>query len=197
MTSEVDKYYAIQSYHSVVTETRQLGGKRLEVPLIKAAVGAVITDPFAGEGFHDDLSSLTKHSAILGLELGRRALELLGGHPVEGYGKGGIAGADSAQEHVVACITTVFGDAFREAIGGGKAWISSASKMGGPGVQLDIPLAYKDEVYVRSHYDAITLTIPDGPKANEFVICVAVSSGPRPFNRVGGLTVADVVAAQA
>ena len=196
MTSEVDKYYAIQSYHSVVTETRQLGGKRLEVPLIKAAVGAVITDPFAGEGFHDDLSSLTEHSAILGLELGRRALELLGGHPVEGYGKGGIAGADSAQEHVVACITTVFGDAFREAIGGGKAWISSASKMGGPGVQLDIPLAYKDEVYVRSHYDAITLTIPDGPKANEFVICVAVSSGPRPFNRVGGLTVADVVAAQ-
>ena len=197
MISDVDKYYAIQAYHSVVTETRQLGGKRLEVPLIKAAVGAVITDPFAGEGFHDDLSSLTEHSAILGLELGRRALELLGGHPVEGYGKGGIAGADSAQEHVVACITTVFGDAFREAIGGGKAWISSASKMGGPGVQLDIPLAYKDEVYVRSHYDAITLTIPDGPKANEFVICVAVSSGPRPFNRVGGLTVADVVAAQA
>ena len=196
MTSEVDKYYAIQSYHSVVTETRQLGGKRLEVPLIKAAVGAVITDPFAGEGFHDDLSSLTEHSAILGLELGRRALELLGGHPVEGYGKGGIAGTNSAQEHVVACITTVFGDAFREAIGGGKAWISSASKMGGPGVQLDIPLAYKDEVYVRSHYDAITLTIPDGPKANEFVICVAVSSGPRPFNRVGGLTVADVAAAQ-
>jgi hypothetical protein len=197
MISEVDKYYAIQSYHSVVTETRQLGGKRLEVPLIKAAVGAVITDPFAGEGFHNDLSSLTEHSAILGLELGRRALELLGGLAVEGYGKGGIAGADSAQEHVVACITTVFGDAFRDAIGGGKAWISSASKMGGPGVQLDIPLAYKDEVYVRSHYDAITLTIPDGPKANEFVICVAVSSGPRPFNRVGGLTVADVVAAQA
>jgi len=196
MISDVDKYYAIQSYHSVVTETRQLGGKRLEVPLIKAAVGAVVTDPFAGESFHDDLSSLTEHSAILGLELGRRALELLGGQTVEGYGKGGIAGANSAQEHVVACITTVFGDAFREAIGGGKAWISSASKMGGPGVQLDIPLAYKDEVYVRSHYDAITLTIPDGPKANEFVICVAVSSGPRPFNRVGGLTVADVVAAQ-
>jgi hypothetical protein len=197
MTFDVDKYYAIQSYHSVVTETHQLRGKRLDQPLIKAAVGAVITDPFAGEGFHDDLSSLTEHSAILGLELGRRALQLLGGLAVEGYGKGGIAGADSAQEHVVACITTVFGDAFRDAIGGGKAWISSASKRGGPGVQLDIPLAYKDEVYVRSHYDAITLTIPDGPKSNEFVICVAVSSGPRPFNRVGGLTVADVVAAQA
>jgi len=197
MISDVDKYYAIQSYHSVVTETRQLRGKRLDQPLIKAAVGAVITDPFAGEEFREDLSSLTEHSAILGLELGRRALELLGGLAVEGYGKGGIAGADSAQEHVVACITTVFGDAFREAIGGGKAWISSASKMGGPGVQLDIPLAYKDEVYVRSHYDAVTLTIPDGPKANEFVICVAVSSGPRPFNRVGGLTAADVAAAQA
>jgi hypothetical protein len=101
MASDVDKHYAIQSYHSVVTETRQLGGRRLDRPLIKAAVGAVITDPFAGEGFHDDLSSLTEHSAILGLELGRRALELLGGLPVEGYGKGGIAGADSAQEREV------------------------------------------------------------------------------------------------
>lgn len=195
MVSELDKHYSIQSYHSVVTETHQLGGKRLDEPLIKAAVGVVITDPFAGKGFQDDLSSLTKHSDLLGLELGRRAVALLGGLPVEGYGKGGVAGADSAQEHVVACITTVFGDAFREAVGGGKAWISSASKMGGPGVQLDIPLAYKDEVYVRSHYDAITLTIPDGPRANEFVICVAVSSGPRPFNRVGGMTVADVQAA--
>lgn len=196
MLSELDKHYSIQSYHSVVSETRQLGGKRLDEPLIKAAVGAVISDPFAGKGFQDDLSSLTKHSDILGLELGRRAVALLGGRPVEGYGKGGIAGSDSAQEHVVACITTVFGDAFREAIGGGKAWISSASKMGGPGVQLDIPLAYKDEVYVRSHYDAITLTIPDGPRANEFVICVAVSSGPRPFDRVGGMTAAEVIAAQ-
>jgi hypothetical protein len=196
MATDVDKHFAIQSYHSVVTETRQLNGKRLDQPLVKAAVGAVITDPFAGQGFQEDLSSLTEHSAALGLELGRRAVALLGGLAVEGYGKGGIAGADSAQEHVVACITTVFGDAFRDAIGGGQAWISSASKMGGPGVQLDIPLAYKDEVYVRSHYDAITLTIPNGPRANEFVICVAVSSGPRPFDRVGGMTVADVIAAQ-
>jgi hypothetical protein len=195
MVSEVDKFYSIQSYHSVVVETRELDGKRLDHPLVKAAVGAVITDPFAGKGFQADLSSLTEHSAALGLELGRRAVDLLGGRPVEGYGKGGIAGANSAQEHVVACITTVFGDAFREAIGGGKAWISSASKIGGIGAQLDIPLAYKDEVYVRSHYDAITLTIPDGPRANEFVICVAVSSGPRPFNRVGGMTIADVTTA--
>ncbi|MFZ4505247.1 MAG: amino acid synthesis family protein, partial [Microbacteriaceae bacterium] len=98
MATDVDKHYAIQSYHSVVTETRQLNDKRLDQPLVKAAVGAVITDPFAGQGFQEDLSSLTEHSAALGLELGRRAVALLGGLAVEGYGKGGIAGADSAQE---------------------------------------------------------------------------------------------------
>lgn len=197
MSSELEKHYTIRSYHSVVAEIHEIGGRRLDTALVKAAVGAVIKDPFAGKPFQEDLSSLTKYSDLLGLELGRRAVALLSGKAVEGYGKGGIAGADSQQEHVVACITTVFGDAFREAVGGGKAWISSASKVGAPGVQLDIPLAYKDEVYVRSHYDAITLTIPDGPRADEFVICVAVSSGPRPFHRVGGMTAAEAQAALA
>ena len=101
-------------------------------------------------------------------------------------------GLDGEQEHAVACITTVFGDAFRRQVGGGRAWISSASKIASAGTSLDIPLAYKDEVYVRSHYDAIELCIPDAPRADEFVICVAVSTGPRPFHRVGGMTAEEV-----
>ncbi len=70
-----------------------------------------------------DLSKLVVPSAKLGRELGRRAVTLLGGRPAESYGKGGVAGTAGEQEHVVACITTVFGDAFRAAVGGGKAWI--------------------------------------------------------------------------
>jgi hypothetical protein len=86
----------------------------------------------------------------------------------------------------------VFGDAFRDEVGGGKAWISSATKVASPGTALDIPLAYKDEVYVRSHYDAIAFAVPDGPLPDEFVVCVAVSSGPRAHQRVGGMSVHDV-----
>lgn len=189
----MDPYYQVRAFHSFVSETLHDLGPAPAQPLVKAAVVAVIANPFAGR-WAEDLSALTAPSASVGLELGRRAVALLGGHPVESYGKGGLAGLNGEQEHVVACITTVFGDAFREAVGGGKAWISSASKVAGSGAQIDIPLAYKDEVYVRSHYDAMTIALPDAPRPDELVIIVAVASGGRPNARVGGMTAADVVA---
>lgn len=180
--------YAVQSWHSNVVETHEISGKTLEIPLIKAAVGVVIKNPFAGQEFREDLGTLTAPSRELGVQLGSRARKLLGGAEVEGYGKGGVAGTSGEQEHVVSCVTTVFGNGFRDAIGGGKAWISSFTKVSGAGTSIDIPLAYKDEVYVRSHYDGVTLHVDGSPKPDELLICVAVSSGPRPFARVGGMT---------
>ena len=194
MAPSIEERYHVRRWHSIVQEIREVEGRLLKAPLLKAAVGVVIKNPFAGKGFVDDLSSLTEHSALIGHDLGKRVRALLDGRPIEGYGKGGIAGLAGSQEHVVACVTTIFGDAFRDEVGGGKAWISSATKVGVPGVSLDIPLAYKDEVYVRSHYDAISFTVPEGPLPDEMVICVAVSSGERPHHRVGGMTIADVSA---
>jgi hypothetical protein len=182
--------YQIRKWVSVVEEICHEAGPAAGEPLVKAAVGVVLRNPFAGR-YVEDLSPLTKDSAELGSDLGRRAAKLLGGRPVQGYGKGGIAGVAGEQEHVVACITTVFGDAFREAVGGGAAWISSATKSAAAGVSLDIPLAYKDALYVRSHYDAVTLTCADGPRPDEILVAVAVSSGGRVHHRVGGLSMEE------
>ncbi|MEZ5768106.1 MAG: amino acid synthesis family protein [Paracoccaceae bacterium] len=77
------------------------------MPLIKAAAGVIIRNPFAG-AFTADLSPLTAPSAAIGHALGKRAVDLLGGRPVESYGKGGIVGTAGEQEHVVACVTTTF-----------------------------------------------------------------------------------------
>jgi hypothetical protein len=189
----IDSFYKVRSWHSFVQETVHELGPAPEQPLIKAAVAVVIENPFAGR-WVDDLSPLTDPSASLGTELGSRALALLGGRPAESYGKGGIAGLDGEQEHVVACVTTIFGNALRDAIGGGEAWISSATKSASAGTSIDIPLAYKDEVYVRSHYDAITVSLPDAPRPDELVIIAAVATGGRVNARVGGITVADVLA---
>jgi hypothetical protein len=41
-----------------------------------------------------------------------------------------------------------------------KAWISSFTKRAAPGATIDIPLARKDALYIRSHYDGITVTCP-------------------------------------
>lgn len=189
-SAEVEKHYEVRGWYSTVHEIRHDGGEPGDV-LVKAVVGVVIRNPFAGK-FVAQLSGLIDPSPVIGHALGERAAALLGGRKVESYGKGGIAGTAGEQEHVVACITTVFGNPLREQVGGGEAWISSVSKVGSAGTAIDIPLAHKDELYIRSHYDAVTFSVPDGPRPDELLICVAVASGPRVHQRVGGKTVADL-----
>ncbi|MDQ1124494.1 amino acid synthesis family protein [Microbacterium trichothecenolyticum] len=186
--------YDVRAWHSFVQESTARRGPDPDLPLVKAAVAVVIANPFVGR-WVEDLSPLTAPSADLGTELGRRAVALLGGRPVESYGKGGLAGLDGEQEHVVACVTTVFGNAFRDAVGGGRAWISSVTKTASAGSPIDIPLAFKDEVYVRSHYDAITIALPDAPRPDELVVIAAVATGGRVNARVGGMTVQEALAA--
>jgi hypothetical protein len=195
MFPEIDSFYQVREWFGFVQEISHEGGPVQDEPLYKASAGVVIANPFAGR-WVEDLSPLTGPSASLGTALGARVLALLGGRPVEGYGKGGIAGINGDQDHVVACVTTVFGDAFREAIGGGAAWISSATKTASAGTSLDIPLAYKDELYVRSHYDAVTVTIADAPRPDELLICVAASTRGRIHHRVGGLSRDEAIAQQ-
>lgn len=183
--------YDVRCWHGVVQEIEHEGGARGS-PLIKAAAAVVFRNPFAGRHV-TDLSALTKPSDALGRALTSRAVALLGGRPVHSYGKGGIAGTNGEQEHVVACVTTIFGDAMREMVGGGKAWISSVTKTASAGTVLDIPLAHKDELYIRSHYDAISLSVPDGPRPDEILVCVAVATGGRVHERVGGKSLKDFV----
>ncbi len=192
MTEEKELYaaYDVRCWYAAAQEVLHDTGNPCET-LIKAAAAVVIRNPYAGK-FVSDLSPLTKPSALLGRALGRRAAALLGGRPVHSYGKGGIAGVNGEQEHVVACVTTIFGDALREAVGGGEAWISSVSKTAAAGAQIDIPLAHKDELFIRSHYDAMTIAVPDSPRPGEILICVAVATGGRVHERVGGKKVEEL-----
>lgn len=192
ISSELAKVFEVRAWCSVVQEICHEGGPAGSRPLVKVVCGVVIRNPFAGR-YVEDLSALFEPSALLGAALGGKAVALLGGQPAESYGKGGIAGLGGEQEHAVACLTTVFGDALRAAVGGGRAWITSATKTAGAGSSLDIPLAYKDELYVRSHYDAVSIAVPDAPRPDELLICAAVATGGRVHARVGGKTVAEVL----
>lgn len=191
-SSQVEDAYEVRGWYASVQEVRHDGGDAVAEPLIKVASAVIIRNPFAGS-FTADLSPLTKPSAAIGHALGQRAMVLMGGRTVQSYGKGGIAGTAGEQEHVVACITTEFGNPLRQQVGGGEAWISSVSKVGPAGVSIDIPLAHKDELYIRANYDAFTFSVPDGPRPDEILICVAIASGGRVHQRVGGKTVADLV----
>lgn len=190
--SSTGQPYEVRSWFSVRQEIQHDGGEPTGTPLIKAAVAVVVRNPLAGQRV-DDLSPLIDPSPWLGTELGRRAAELLGDQQVASYGKAGIVGVAGEQEHAVACLTTVFGDALREAVGGGAAWIPSVTKVASAGTSLDVPLAHKDALFVRSHYDAVTIAVPDSPRPDEMLLCVGVANRGRVHHRVGGLSSDEAV----
>ncbi len=171
---------------SFIEETVVEAGRIADLPLRKVAVVGVVQNPFAGKPYAADLSSLIDASPALCEQIAGEATRLLGA-PVESYGKAAIVGFGGEQEHGVALLTTVFGNAFRDAVGGGVAWISSATKIGGPGTSIDVPLAHKDALFVRSHYDAFSLTLHTAPLPDQIAIICVVASRGRLNHRVGGI----------
>jgi len=168
-----------------IGETGLEAGQRVDPPLRKIAVVAVIDNPFAGR-FERDLKPLTDASAEIGRTICTLAVSMLAPHKAQSYGKAAIIGVNGEQEHGVSMLTTVFGNVMREAAGGGKAWISSITKRAAAGATIDIPLAHKDALYVRSHYDGTTITLPDAPLPNEIAIICAFANRGRANHRVGG-----------
>ncbi len=180
----------VRKYVTVVEQVVKEASIDVSPPLRKAAVLAVVTNPYAGR-FSTDLTEIVAPSRDLGVELGRRLVEALGGS-VESYGKAALVGTNGELEHAHAFITSVFADRLREAVGGGKAWISSTGKRGAMGAEIDVPLAFKDALFVRSHYDTITVRVPDAPSPDEVVVIVAGANRGRPNFRLGGLSIGDV-----
>jgi hypothetical protein len=172
-------------------EVRMEAGREVDPPLRKAAAVAVIDNPYAGR-FEQDLSALTKASEDIGREICRLAIELLAPQKPVSYGKAALIGLNGEQEHGVAMLTTVFGNVMRDAAGGGKAWISSLTKRAAPGAGIDVPLAHKDALYVRSHYDGMALTLHDCPLPDEIAIIAVYASRGRPHHRVGGLAAGEI-----
>jgi hypothetical protein len=124
----------------------------------------------------------------LGAELTDRLIAALGGDvsAIDGYGKGAIVGTAGEIEHG-ALWHVPGGYAMREKLGASKAIVPSAMKVGAFGASLDVPLGHTNAAYVRSHFDAMTVSMPDGPRPDEIVFCLAMACGPRIHSRMGGL----------
>jgi hypothetical protein len=75
----------------------------------------------------------------------------------------------------------------REVLGDTKAIVPSTKKVGGPDTRLDVPITHVNASYVRSHFDAVEAGVPGAPHADELIVILAMSKGPRIHARVGGL----------
>lgn len=157
----------------------------------KVAIAAVVDNPYAGR-FSEDLSDIVESSVGLGERMGALLVETME-VPVQSYGKASIVGMEGEEEHGHAFLTSAMADRVRAAVGGGAAWISSTGKIGGPGSVIDVPLAHKDALKVRSHYDTITISLADAPAPDEVVVIIAGASRGRPNFRLGGLRAEDVI----
>jgi Amino acid synthesis len=181
------KWYAF-SEETLTSES----GRAADGPTLwKHAVAAVVGNPFAGE-FGEDLTPLVEKSILLGHAFGTRLMRLANEGEIEGYGKAVVVGTEGEYEHGNALVTSAFADPIRKIIGGGKAWIPSTGKRGGPGVVIDVPLAHKDALYVRSHYDTYTMSFADAPSPREIVVIFVISSRGRLNARLGGIASTDI-----
>ena len=183
----------VRKLYVMVEETHADGVKKLEKPVRRAAAAAVFKNPFV-DVFQDDLTLLYDWSEILGEMLTQKAVGALGIKPeaVESYGKAAIVGERGELEHSAAVLHPKLGKPLRDNVGGGKAIIPSAKKLGYPGVAIDVPLHFKNAAFVRTHFDAMEVRLPDAPRADELVLIVVVTDGGRPFPRIGGLTIDEV-----
>ncbi|MFI0454182.1 amino acid synthesis family protein [Actinomadura sp. 6N118] len=185
--------YHIRKWFTYIEDTlaTETGALADGAPVRKIVIAAAVHNPYAGR-HGETLDEIVGGSAKLGLEFGRRVQAAAGGQPIESYGKACLVGADGEYEHGNAFLTQVFADPVREAVGGGKSWVPSTGKRGAPGSSIDVPLAHKDALYVRSHYDTITVGFTDAPAPDEVVAIFAFATRGRLHARLGGLA-ADAI----
>jgi len=160
-------------------------------PLTKYVIAACIHNPYAGR-YVQDLGAWIEASPALGEEFGRRIQAAAQGRAIESYGKAILVGTDGDYEHGNALLTNPAANPVRAALGGGKAWVPSSGKRGGPGTILDIPLAHKDALYVRSHYDTVSASFNDAPNRDEVLVIWAFATRGRLNARLGGLQASEI-----
>ncbi len=182
-------------------------------PLLRGAIGVVLTNPFAGR-YEPDLLPMMNALQPLGIDMAERLRAAMGvpAQSIEGYGKGAIVGSAGEQEHG-AMWHVPGGYAMRELLGwkgdrqayaqgqgeaktgqpgNALAIVPSTKKVGAPGTTLDVPLTHINASYVRSHFDAIEVRVPGAPLADEIVFILAMSTGPRVHARMAGLAATGI-----
>ncbi len=177
----------IRKIHVAVEETLTEGGRPVEPSLTMVIVAAVMTNPWAGRPFVDDLwPEASGFASALGSLLTDRLVSTVGsGDDIEAYGKSSMVGVDGELEHANAMVhTLMFGNPIRAAVDGASTLVFANSR-NGPGAMLTVPMVHKGEMLVRSHYLTAQTVIPDAPRADEVVVAVAGATRGRPFPRIG------------
>ena len=193
MTSPSIDFFQIRRWYTYTEETlcNESGKPADGEPVVKSVIGALVKNPYANGQFTQSLDDVVRNSPALAGEFGHRTMAALGNVAPSSFGKACVVGMAGEYEHGNAFLTATFMDPLRDILGGGMAWVTSTGKRGGPGTSIDIPLAHRHALYVRSHYDTVTVAFPDGPAPDEILVLFAAATRGRLHARLGGLAAAD------
>ncbi len=167
-------------------------GPVAKTPHRRGSIATVIKNPYDG-CYVEEITPFIDDLKPLGLKMAQGLIAALGESPdaIEGYGKGAIIGAGGELEHG-ALWHAPGGYSMREVVANSKAIVPSTKKVGGVGTRLDVPVTHANASYVRSHFDAIEVGINDAPRADEMVVILVMTTGPRVHARSGGLAASDI-----
>lgn len=173
---------------TIIEEIYSEGGRDVTPAARIAVVAAVLENPWAGQGFVEDLSDgIDSTASELGALLAPRVMEALG-TPLEAYGKAAIIGLNGEVEHGSALIHTLkFGNHFRDAAQA-TTLLPAVEKRGPAGIAFDIPLKHFTDATLRSHHQSYEVRIADAPHPNEILIALAGASQGRPQQRLAALS---------
>ncbi len=175
-----------------VEEIHHEGGPVAAAPLLVGSAAVVIANPFSGR-YVEELQPYMEELKPLGLEMAQRLVDALGGDKsrVSGFGKASIVGGAGELEHG-ALWHVPGGYAMRELLGDARAIVPSAKKVGPVGARIDVPITHINASYVRGHFNAVEGGVPGAPEADELVFILAMTTGARIHDRMGGLRAEDV-----
>lgn len=172
---------------SYVEKTLIEGGRAAPKPVTLIAAAAVVKNPWAGQGFVEDLKpAIHAVAPVLGELLTKMIIEAAGSaEAVEAYGKAAVVGMDGELEHANALIHTLrFGNHYRQALKA-KTYLAFTNVRGAANTPVMIPLMDKDDEGRRSHYQTVHFSIPDAPAADEILVALGAALGGRPHHRIG------------
>lgn len=167
------------------------GGMPAKIPLQIGVIACVIENPYAGR-YVEDLSQLVKDAREMANEMVPELIVALGGKDkIQTYGKGAIVGLNGELEHG-AIWHEAGGWAMRAVLTNAKSIVPASKVVASAGFRLQLPLHHIEACYIRSHFNTIEVGIVDAPRPNELLYALAMSTGPRVHERLGGLRVEEI-----
>jgi hypothetical protein len=168
------------------------GGPVRDEPIKMGSIAVVLQNPYAGR-YVEDLQPFVDDATKMANEIIPELIAVLGGADnIQAYGKGAIVGLNGELEH--GAIWHIAGGwPMRSYLPKAKSIVPAAKVVATAGTRLPIPLHHIEACYVRSHFSTLDVGVIDGPRPDELLYALVMSTGTRVHERLGGLR-ADQIA---